>query len=557
MGHPDASEIVGSGDVRATWPDDSDDGAFQAFVETTTSGLEVLPVGHPARPALAERLIQLVLSDRDANGMNRLRSLSRLRPLDRLVTLADERRSVSPQWRRTRAAARILALMCAVSERELLDPRTAAVELDQLIADHSEDPEVQTLAVSAQAMVRIASGTIQDLGALRESIANLGQLVAGNPEMVSMHRSLHECLNMLEAHQAGDTATALSLLADCIAKSGDLPEDNLLRRAFHEIAPMTAEFQAQTGVPDTDLAAHDLRMKGIQHRADHPDAPDAHRALLLVGKGGLALRGGAEQDPARIGAAIGDLREAVSLTPKDHPEHVFHLASLAMALSHRAQASGTLGDVDESVTILEQARVLARSPAHPDWSLVNGLLADLRSRRGEALPARLAALEGLRGYVWQVMLQPDPSAARAIARDAAARAMSTARRCLVDHALADALRAIDAGRGLMLFAATELRDPYTRLVDAGRADLAERWRATERPPAHVREDVLTVLSQDAGLLDPPDLGEIQDALRRAQMWMLDADREPPRHMPAPLRRTLADSDPAHVVAWAGFLHWGQ
>ena len=66
----------------------------------------------------------------------------------------------------------------------------------------------------------------------------------------------------------------------------------------------------------------------------------------------------------------------------------------------------------------------------------------------------------------------------------------------------------------MLFAATELRDPCTRLIEAGR----RTW-------------------QNGGGLD-------------------DA-RTPPDRMPEPLRRTLAVSDPAQVPAWAGFVHSGQ
>ena len=75
----------------------------------------------------------------------------------------------------------------------------------------------------------------------------------------------------------------------------------------------------------------------------------------------------------------------------------------------------------------------------------------------------------------------------------------------------DALRALDAGRGLMLFAATELRDPCTRLIEAGRPELAEQWRAEQHPSPPLRQDVVEVLSRDAGLLDPPDLAEIQAA----------------------------------------------
>jgi hypothetical protein len=46
------------------------------------------------------------------------------------------------------------------------------------------------------------------------------------------------------------------------------------------------------------------------------------------------------------------------------------------------------------------------------------------------------------------------------------------------------------------------------------------------------------------------------ALREAQLWMLDENRIFPE-MPGPLRQVL---DPEHfrdVVAWAGFVHWGQ
>ena len=48
-----------------------------------------------------------------------------------------------------------------------------------------------------------------------------------------------------------------------------------------------------------------------------------------------------------------------------------------------------------------------------------------------------------------------------------------------------------------------------------------------------------------------------DALRRAQTWMLDLDREPPASMPAPLREQLHTTRPEDVLEWAGFVHLGQ
>jgi CHAT domain-containing protein len=48
-----------------------------------------------------------------------------------------------------------------------------------------------------------------------------------------------------------------------------------------------------------------------------------------------------------------------------------------------------------------------------------------------------------------------------------------------------------------------------------------------------------------------------DALRRAQLWMLDENRQIPKGMPSRLRQQLIDADLRAVVGWAGFVHWGQ
>jgi CHAT domain-containing protein len=48
-----------------------------------------------------------------------------------------------------------------------------------------------------------------------------------------------------------------------------------------------------------------------------------------------------------------------------------------------------------------------------------------------------------------------------------------------------------------------------------------------------------------------------DALRQAQLWMLDDERQIPKQMPPRLREQLDGGDPRAVVGWAGFVHWGQ
>jgi CHAT domain-containing protein len=47
------------------------------------------------------------------------------------------------------------------------------------------------------------------------------------------------------------------------------------------------------------------------------------------------------------------------------------------------------------------------------------------------------------------------------------------------------------------------------------------------------------------------------ALRQAQLWMLEPDRAIPDGMPATLRAGLSTTGLRDVVAWAGFIHWGQ
>jgi hypothetical protein len=48
-----------------------------------------------------------------------------------------------------------------------------------------------------------------------------------------------------------------------------------------------------------------------------------------------------------------------------------------------------------------------------------------------------------------------------------------------------------------------------------------------------------------------------DALRKAQLWMLNPDRVPPATMPPGLAARVSGVDSADVAAWAGFTHQGR
>jgi CHAT domain-containing protein len=450
------------------------------------------------------------------------------------MTQSDE----SPALGRARAAARIQDLLRAAADRNLVDPRAAMAELDGLVAEFAGDHQVRTLAEAARSALALAIGSpLADAGTIRASLTNLGELAAENPAGVPLRALLPDLVEALQTHQDGDTTTALTMVSALLARTGELPPGDPLREAMTEVAPMIEAARAAA------------RGEEPTFPAPRPTASAAERAFELLARGGLAMRQGAEKDLVKIDAGLADLREAVRLTPDGHSDQVFRLASLALGLNHRSEVGGSLADVDEAITLLERARELAGGPDHPHWSFVNEMLAGLRLRRGEAPPSRLAALDGLRGYTWRVLLQPDPVAARVDARAAAEQAVTAAGRCLVDHQPEDALRALDAGRGLMLFAATELRDPGTRLAEAGHRDLAEQWGAARDPSPRLREQVVEVLARESDLLDPPDLGEIQDALRRlgvdalvylvpaaapAPGWAVIAPAEgPPRYLALP------------------------
>ncbi|MFI5707059.1 CHAT domain-containing protein [Kribbella sp. NPDC051620] len=417
-------------------------------------------------------------------------------------------------WTKAEAVSRLMQLQETAAGGELVDSRTALDEVDRLASAFVGDPQVQTLVESTRAIVKMtAAPGLVDVEGMREVLKNLGE-IAGD-QAGPLMELMPDYLDAVQSHlQGGDLATTLARFAGILKRAEDLPDSDLLRTVTAEIA-RAAELMRSLdgGEPDGDEAGHDRRLEAVRELTDRPGATDLERAMRLAATGGAALNEGREQNLGRINEGIADLREAVKLSG-DHPEGVFHRAGLALAVYRRSEVTGSLADVDEAITVLERARELARGPAHPHWSIVNDMLSQFRQRRGKPSSSSLAVLDSLRGHAWQVLLQPDAGVARATALRAAQDAVETAGRLLVEHEPTDALRALDAGRGLLLFSATELRDPCPRLIEAGEDGLAERWRSEARPSAWLRDEVIEVLSRDTDLLDPPTLEEIQEALGR-------------------------------------------
>ncbi|WP_327635303.1 CHAT domain-containing protein [Kribbella sp. NBC_00482] len=428
--------------------------------------------------------------------------------------VVDEDGPNHPDGRRAQAVVRLCELMGAANDRMMADPRSALAEVERLAVDFAGDPEIRTLIEAVRAALSMTIGpAFAEVPALQPIFDDVGRLARGQADPIL--GLMPGFLEALRAQQNGDSEAARTLFAETLALAQGLPDDNPMRQQLADLAPM-AELMMALETPGYDTADRDHLIGVLRESAARPGRTDGERALLLVAAGGAALNEGKERDLGRINEGIDDLRAAVTLT-EGQPEHVFNLGSLALAMYHRSDVRGSMADVDEAIALLERARDVAGGVDHPHWSFICEMLADFGRRRGEILSSSPDVLDALRGYAWQVLLQPTAGSARTLAASAAEEAMKVAARCLSERepgSALRALRALDGGRGLMLFAATELRDPYTRLVDAGEKELADRWRAEENPSVLLREEVIGALSRDVDLLDPPTLEEVQEALRR-------------------------------------------
>ena len=166
------------------------------------------------------------------------------------------------------------------------------------------------------------------------------------------------------------------------------------------------------------------------------------------------------------------------------PGHLLSLIGHGLAvMAGSALLVDEPGDQDAAGRLLrwtETGIAVTEGPQHPRW-------ASFALARGEALRqidggdragSRRWGLAGLAGYSWQVLLQSGTDDALQMAAAAGAAARRVAGWAQADGAVDDMIAALDAGRGLVLYAATASRTIAQRLTEAGHPDLAEQWLAS-------------------------------------------------------------------------------
>ncbi len=483
-------------------------------VEAAIADLYRLPPDLRARGRLAAGLLEKV------TWSDPMSDPRRLRVLDGLLEIAEGPRPVTPQWTRTVTAARVLSMVRAVAEREVNDLAAAERRIEELAGEAGTDPALLPLIGAARASVRLARSVQQDdAGAMarfpEEMLSFVDGFPAGDPRVDAIRGWLTVAAEVVAVNsRGGDIAASLR---DLRRAAELLPPGDMRDMSDRFTSMLSAGLGAGAGgAPVTDEQLAELRAQ-----TEQPGLGDPDRALQHTGVAAAALGMGQETDPARVDEGIAQLRRALELTGPDDPLRVFHLCGLALGLMRRAELTNATADLREARTLLEQARTLAGGPAHPQWAMLGEMLADVQRLLGDDRDFHRAALEGLRGHVWKVLVQPDLAGSTAAVQTAGTDAVETARRCLVAGDPAGAIGALDAGRGLALFAATEVGSIADHLDRAGDADLAKRWRTAAashdpaRLPADLRRAVMTVLSAHssaAGLLDPPGPAEIGQAL---------------------------------------------
>ncbi|RKS77164.1 CHAT domain-containing protein [Actinomadura pelletieri DSM 43383] len=315
------------------------------------------------------------------------------------------------------------------------------------------------------------------------------------------------------------------------------------------------------------------------HANERAAGPYANYCAVLAALGRLYL-GVLERDTTLFDGALRSLESAADLLQSPYDDRETLLRAIGYSHLLRGQLfNGGRDALDEAIRVLEDARALAaRRPRWLQGPALPAYLADAYAAAGDLRRAVNAGMEALWSFAAEVLLQVSPDHALFAARGAAELARRTAGWCLEDGRLKAAVRALEMGRGLVLYAATISADVPELLLDRGRPDLADEWRSVagntagpafsdllalnadpreatgsefrlvsaqalrdlleglsrRRVPSDLRHRVLLELTLSPGaepLFEPPEADDIGDALDEASMdaliYLLHGDETAP------------------------------
>ncbi|MGK5682180.1 CHAT domain-containing protein [Actinoplanes sp. URMC 104] len=481
------------------------DAAVKTYEESSYRGRARGSVGR----ALAMRILQAGLMGRPVDG-RRVRAL--------IEDAGDD-----PAMPGSMTALRTLAdVLAAEADDPRYDRDEALRRLDEAVAAiPPESPLAGLVSVSRTALSVKQSMVINDYGTA-EVAARQARTVLARNDLSDRDRTLAESMlvasEAMAAAQHGDVDSALGTVEALAGMVDRLPAGDPTATAMRGLLS----------------ALHSTDAKD----ADDPYLSDAERAWRLMTIGNNVVRAAVDKrNAAELSRGIGLLRRALQTAPDGYQHRVLILTLLGGALIPTCQLGGGRSALDEAVRRLTDAQNEAGHPGHPLWTASAQALGMAYRLDGRAARSREAGRRALRGHAWSVLLQAGTADAAAAARHAADDARQVARWFLADGDPAGAAEVLDAGRCLMLYAATVTMDVPARLTGLGREDLLARWRRNSDDP-DLRYEILTVLTgaplSEAAVpdvLDPPGAAEVGRALTEVRadvlVYLMPRDDEGP------------------------------
>ncbi|MGX6603578.1 CHAT domain-containing protein [Micromonosporaceae bacterium Da 78-11] len=335
-------------------------------------------------------------------------------------------------------------------------------------------------------------------------------------------------------------------------------QDGELDRAASALLAMTELVDRMPPADPATVAMHNLLAgaAGTTHEFDgaHPGLSASERAWRLYLSAVAVLRPALEsRNAAELGHGVMILREAADIAPADYPHRAMILSMLGRVLCAQYQLGAGRPALDEALRRLTDAQQATAHPGHPLWASTASAYSFALRLADRRTDGRSWGQRALSGHAWGLLLQAGTPDAVTSARHAGDDAVQVARWCLADGDITAAAAALEAGRCLITYAATETRDIPARMRDLGRPDLVSRWHHDTDEPG-LRADVLTALTGEAvteaalpEVLDPPTAEEIGRALTElhadALVYLLPGDE----HGPGVAVLVPASGHPSHLA----------
>ncbi|MEO3753756.1 CHAT domain-containing protein [Streptomyces sp. B6B3] len=243
------------------------------------------------------------------------------------------------------------------------------------------------------------------------------------------------------------------------------------------------------GIADIRTALERLERFGI------PDAtPPFVRSWLTIAARTLASATDLldHRDPGGVAGLSERLSQPLEGEEMLVNARAFARSGVAKLLLAAHERSGERALLDEAIAELERARDDLTEGAHVRalvdvrWGLASAYAA--RAEPGDARRATAAGLASLHHVAGDVTMQLGAEHALETARAGADRGLRIAGWALRDGLLPEAVRALEAGRALVLRAAAASDGVPERLESLGRGDLAAEWRRAA-PPSEGGADV--------------------------------------------------------------------